>query len=155
MKRGILYLVILAAVILCPEQGTDVGSLLPVEVLRLQKQEGYVVIETDTGSAGFGETLEAAIQNLKHTASGELYLDTAAFLIVSEESENLLEQIRAYVRPSIRICRGEGRIDLEDAAAYLSVHKPSVRLKLWEEGQTLEELHREYGRLKLTESTQK
>ena len=76
MKKIIVYLLLLAAVLLLPVQGTDVGKLLPVEVLQIYKEEDSVVLTTDVGASGVGATVDAAIENLKATAAGIIFLDT-------------------------------------------------------------------------------
>lgn len=149
MKKIILYALVLAAVLVWPEQGTDIGKLLPVEALEIGRQGTGIIIRTDTGNTGSGKTVDEAIEDLKHTASGEIYLDTAAYLLVCEGDEALLEKIRPYVKPSIRLCQSEGLINLREVPGYLAIHEPSVKMKTWETGQKLEKLTQERGRLEL------
>lgn len=46
------------ALLLLPQRGTEVGKLLPVETLLIEKQAGQYRVSADTGSAGRGDSLE-------------------------------------------------------------------------------------------------
>ena len=46
------------ALLLLPQRGTEVGKLLPVETLLIEKQAGQYWVSADTGSAGRGDSLE-------------------------------------------------------------------------------------------------
>ena len=129
MKRYILYIVVLLAMLAVPAQRNDVGRLLPVEVIAVYQDVGGVRIETDTGNVGTGRDLESAYRNLKGTAAGEIFLDTADYLILYGEAKQLSEKLREYLKLGIRVCAGEGEIDLVEASEYLSVHIPNMRLK--------------------------
>ena len=76
MKRWLLYIVLFAAAIIIPVNGTDVGKLHPVQAVSVGYQDGQVVLKTDTGEMGIGETPELALENLKQTAPAIIYLDT-------------------------------------------------------------------------------
>ncbi|MBP3672496.1 MAG: hypothetical protein J6J18_01560 [Oscillospiraceae bacterium] len=129
MKRYILYIVVLLALLAVSAEGNDVGRLLPVEVISVYKEEGTVKIETDTGNMGAGEDFEAAYQNLRSNASAEIFLDTADYLILYGDAQGQIEQLRVYLKPGIKVCTGVGEMDLVSAAEYLSIHTPDKRLK--------------------------
>ena len=90
MKRILLYLGILAAVCWAGKPGTDIGMLIPVETVFIQKLENEIVIETDSGDRGAGATMKQAAEDLKEKADGVIYLDTADYLILNREAEDLL-----------------------------------------------------------------
>lgn len=137
MRKWALYLIILIAVAamdLSVFYGTDVGKLLPVEVVRLSKENGQVVLETDTDNLGVGTDLDAAIENLKATTSGNVFLETADYLIVAPGCTDLLADLKAHLRPSCGICMETGTADLEDAAKFLDAHEPQLTLQDWYSG---------------------
>ena len=59
-----------------PFVGTDIAKLHPAEVLRVQKTGDIIFVELDTGDSGKGKTLETAIQDLKESTPGKVFLET-------------------------------------------------------------------------------
>ena len=146
MKRILLYIIVMAAALVVPEQGTDVGELIPVELVFLYKDEGAIVLETDTGNMGRGETLEAAYADLEDTAPGVIFLDAADYLLVARSVRTLAPQMAEYMTTGSRICQAEKGIDLTLAAQYLNVHPSEVKLKEVEAATELPVLKQEkYG----------
>lgn len=140
MKRIIIYILVTVLALLVPENGTDVGKLQPVELVFLSIEDGQIVLETDTGGWGQSETLNGALENLKETTAGVIFLDTADYLLVTQNAEYLLGEMEGYVKPRIRVCRAEQGIDLVEAARYLGVHPPRMTLNTREVGEKLPEL---------------
>lgn len=127
MKRWIILAAAAAvALMFAPSGTTDVGELLPVELLYIYKEESGIRVETDTENFGVGDNLTAALENLKATASGEIFLDTADYLIITKETVSLLPQLWEILRPATEVCLGVNA-DAQ-AAAFLSAHKPGVTL---------------------------
>lgn len=124
------YLMAFAVAMLAPVKRADVGKLQPVEVIYLYMEEG-VVIETDTGDTGRGETVDEAVANLKQTTPGIVYLDTAEYLLLDQEAENVLQQIKNHLEANIRVCYLQGNPELSDAARFLDVHRPESTLDKW------------------------
>ena len=114
---------------LSPFAGTDIASLSPAEAVWLEESDGYVHIETDSEETGIGKTLLEALENMKQTASGVVFLDTADYVIVKQGSEALLSQAADVLRPSCSVCVADSMPDLAEAAEYLGVHEPAVKLK--------------------------
>lgn len=152
MKRWIGLLAgFAAALLLAPSQDTDIASLQPVELLYVYIEEGWVTVETDTGDLGAGEDLEGAMEDLKATASGEIFLETAQYLLITEPAEGYLPELKQILRPAAQILRAEGEPDLEGAAKYLSVHKSGLALKDWQVGVELPKLTIKEGRYYLVQ----
>lgn len=151
MRRWIVYLLAFAAaLLLMPSGQTDVGKLQPVELLYIYKENGAVSVRTDTGDLGRGSTLGEAMADLKATAPGEVFLETAAYVVVTEQTRDLLPQLAAYVRPAAKLLLAKGDIDVENAAVYLAVHDPAVTLKDYRAGERrLPELTMTEGRFDL------
>ncbi len=120
--------------------GTDVAELQPVEVIRVGVCEETITVETDTGESGSGATLEEAFENLKEHAMGEIFLETADYLIITPESEVLIEELTDFLRPTCYVCMEAGQTDMKKAAQFLNAHKP---------GKTLLECHRRKGDIPL------
>lgn len=150
MKRWIFFAAALAAVVLMPARTKDVGELLPLELLSIYKDNNQIHVETDTGEAGVGDTLTQALEDLKATAPGEVFLETADYLIVTKDTVDLLPQLTEVLRPATEVCLG---INADtQAAAFLSAHKPGVTLKdCRSSGQALPRLIKTEERYRLVE----
>ena len=131
MRRILLYIALLAAALVIPVERTDLGKLKPVETVYLYTDEGILTLLTDTGDKGTGKTVGQALENLKQTTAGTVYLDTAEYLLITEESKFEAQELKKLLKGSVRICEAEGEIPLEEVGAYLSVHLPEMRLSHW------------------------
>lgn len=157
MKHGVIYMVLTAAVILTgslPFSNHDVGKLQPVETLAVAVEKGTVVLETDAGDRGAGSTWEAAMENLKATAPGSVFLGTVSFLLLDDSALELLPVIltRQEINPACSLCLGRRGMDLEAAGAYLRAHEPEKNLRLMRaEGGALPRLLEEDGRYLLVQ----
>ena len=128
MKRILLYIAALALALL-GGRGTDIGSLRPVELVRLTEQGGILVLDTDTGDRGWGLSIDQVVEKLKETTSGEIYLDTADFLLLEEGTEVYLSDLRHYLKEKTAVAYAAGGIDLKEAVSYLRIHEPSGSMK--------------------------
>ena len=54
MKRIIIYIVILAAVIAAPVKQQNIGSMKPVRGVSVYKEDDWAIVETDTEDRGIG-----------------------------------------------------------------------------------------------------
>lgn len=131
MKRIVIYGLVLLLLYFAPVKGTDIGKMHPVEVLFLYHEEQSIVIETDTGDIGKGLTVHNALQDLKNTTSGIIYLNTAQYLLITETTKDAVEQLRPMLNKSLRICFAESGVDLKEAARYLPVHRDLPKLSDW------------------------
>ena len=86
-------------------------------------------MKTDTGDAGWGLSVDQAVRKLKETTPGEIYLDTADYLLLEEGTEEYLLVLKAYLKGGTRVAYAMEDVDLGEAAAYLRIHRPSERLK--------------------------
>lgn len=130
MKRWPGYIAALILLAAFPLQGIDVGKLAPVEVVWLAQQNGQIYLQTDTGDVGRGEDVRSALQNMKATAYGTIFLDTADYLIVKHGQEELLQQVYDVLRPSCMVCSAAKMPDMESVASFLTAHEPPVTLRL-------------------------
>ncbi len=119
---------------LLPFQGTDVGKLHPVEVLTVSVDGNGITVETDTGLNGTGETVDKAIKNLKQTSAGEIFLETANYVLVSEESRHLLNALYDFLRPACQVYVFTGDGQWDNVAKYLESHPSGVSLLGYRQG---------------------
>lgn len=157
MKHGVIYMVLAAVVIFTgslPFSNHDVGKLQPVETMAVWMEADAVVLETDAGIRGEGQTWEAAMENMKATAPGSVFLGTVSFLLLDSSALELLPVIltRQEINPACSLCLGEKGMDLEAAGTYLRAHEPEKNLRLMRaEGGTLPRLLEENGRYLLVQ----
>ena len=125
----LLYIGLLLLVCFLPVDGTDVGKLIPVEVIAISESDGMVTVRTDTGDHGSGEDLSAAFADLKDSASGVIYLDTAEYVLLEPGTESFVDIAESYLKGDTEVYVAQEGIPLDAIANYLSVHHPGIRLK--------------------------
>lgn len=129
MKRSYLIgAAILLAILLPKGRGTDLSELIPVEILYIDREEEGIRVSTDLGATGMGASVEDALADMKETAPGILFLDTAEYLLVTERSLPELEALMNTMRPSVRLLLVTQEPHWDDLAAYLRGRKPEVTL---------------------------
>lgn len=144
MKRILLYTALLAATLLVPVERSDVGKLRPIETVSVYKENDWVVLRTDTDDVGIGATAAQALQNMKDSASGIIYLDTAAYLLVDKNAQDTAEELRDALKDKVQLCLATKEIEPADATKYLSAHGGLPRMEGWKMGQELPALM-QYG----------
>lgn len=149
MRKGLIYGALLAAALAVPTDAVELGKIKPVETVSIRMLEGNVIVETDTEDSGIGATIEDALQDLRETTAGAIYLDTAEYLIVDQECLDQLPALSRVVKPNVRICERRGDVDVKEAGVFLREHSPKMRLKNWKQGEKLQVLEGENGRMKL------
>lgn len=133
-----------------PFRGTDIAKLQPVELIRVQHMPDGFLIVTDTGNVGRGTDLESAFRDLKETASGEVFLETAEYLLIGHQETIYLRQLAKWLRPACKVCCTEDAVDLKQAISYLRIHDPQRTLQQWRAGVPgIPELIMKEGRLYL------
>ncbi len=152
MKRIIIYIAALALLTFAPVKGAELGKMHPVEVVLVSRQGNSLVLSTDTGDAGQGIDVLSALENLKATTSGIIYLDTTEYLLLTEGAEDAAQQLKSYLKKSVRVCMADSAVDLKEAAKFLPVHGDLPKLKEWKTEDKLPYLRTEGKRLLLTEN---
>ena len=147
-----LYILLLSALFLYPVQGEDVGKLIPVELVHLSRDGDQIIIATDTEAAGSGQTVDAALENLKATAAGIVFLDTADYLLIDESAASEVVALKKHLKASVRVCELAGDLELKEAAVYLAVHGPETKLREYREDADIEKLTVVNGRILLKEN---
>lgn len=132
MKRELIYGAVLAAVVLLLNSegaaGVDIGKLEPASVLMVEERVGIVKISTDLGHEGCGGDLAGAMVDMKRGAVGEVFLETAEYLLLTPSSMEWLDELFEVLRNSCQVCVTRGVEDLAAAGEYLAVHEPGVTL---------------------------
>ena len=137
MKRRLLYGVLLVALLFAPVETVNISHLHPVQAVSVSHQWGQVVIETDTEDKGIGATTELALQNLKDTTGGILYLDTAEYLLFTEDAQDVVQALREVLKDNVRLCKIVSPVNPKMAVDYLRTSKDLPRLSKWEMGDQL------------------
>ena len=81
-----------------------------------------------------GGTVLQALQNLKDTTAGILYLDTAEYLLLTKEATEAAGELEKELKPAVQLCVVTEDVEISEAAAYLDAHGKLPRLKHWENG---------------------
>ena len=155
MKRLLLYALILAVMLMIPVEYADIAQLRPIEVIAIYKKGSAVVLQTDTEDIGQGNSVEAALANMRSSTPAIIYLDTAEFLLIGESAEEEVEALRGELKASVKLCGVDESVDLKNAAQYLSVHGMLPKLRDWHIGNELPVLHSDNDRLKISEYSKK
>lgn len=155
MKRWMLYIIVYALAAFLGGNlfhGTDVAKLSPVEAVWISAKGGTVRMETDMGDVGLGSNAAQALEDMKATAQGQVFLETADYLIVERGNESLVSQLQEILRPNCCVCVAAEKPDLKQAAQFLNTHEPDINmrdLRIREESLPL--LQNRGGRLELVE----
>lgn len=129
--KWLIYAAVIGAALLVPMQRTDVGKLQPIEVVSIQAKDEQIILRTELGDLGEGKTVAEALDNMKQTAAGIIYLDTAEYLLIGRNAESDARELAEYLRGDVRICEAEADIPLEESAPYLDSHRPKLCLDEW------------------------
>lgn len=132
MKKWKGYAIVVAVLLFLAKgkmPGTDIGKLEPVEAVQIYSEKGQTVVCTDTGQWGKGKNLEEAYRQMKETASREVYLETAVWLLTDTGSLAQLPEMESLFRPNCRVCLYEGKEELKELTAYLDHQKPDFLLR--------------------------
>lgn len=130
--RTVLYIMVLVLLLFAPVKRLDVARLEPVQTVAIYTEPGAVVLETDTGNRGRGESVNAALENLEQTTPGVIYLDTAEYLLVSKDALSYVEDLRQYLNPRVKVSLWDGDGSVTDAAKYLAIRSDLRELGNWD-----------------------
>lgn len=137
MKRWACIGGVLLAVVLLGNQsspGMDVGMLKPVQIVVVKKAGTNILVQTDTEDQGIGKDLSGAVENMKASASAEIFLETADHLLVEPECVVVLDDAMRLLRPACTLCLLEGEPNMETLGDFLKLHAPQVTLMEYRAG---------------------
>lgn len=130
MKKWLFLAAVLTAVAVLsrrPHPARDVAKLEPVQVVYIRIDGAEFSVETDTGAKGTGANLTEAAADMKANATGEIFLDTAEFLLL-HPAVPITEEFHTLLRPTCKVTFTTAAPDLQAASAYLTIHSPPVTL---------------------------
>ena len=130
--RKVLYALLLIPLLFVPLQRVNIADLLPVEGVAVYIDEDKVVLETDTEHMGKGDTVQQALDSLKENTSAVVYLDTAKYLLVSENAVSQIDSLRQYLKPTTQVCVCDAKGRVKDIISYLEIHQKLPKLKDWD-----------------------
>lgn len=128
MKKWLFMAALLLTCSALPSPGTELGELHPVSVLLVDNSGRQVVAQTDTGQLGAGETLPAALLDLKETTPGHIFLDTVEYLVLQGNAQRLLPDLQQQLRPGVRVCTADEGAEAESLTEFLKSHPPKAKL---------------------------
>ena len=131
MRKMVWYLILIIGALMIPSEKTDIGDMKPVELVQLERNSDRVVIRTDMKDEGEGQDTAEALENLKRTSDGIIYLDTADYLLVDMDAAADAVELAGVLKASSRVCWAEKKIDPEKATAFLRIHQPQTQFKDW------------------------
>ena len=160
MKQIVWFLLLAVALSmtgLLPFESNDVASLVPVQTLTVDIKEEQVILQGNE-CQGRGENWAKALEDLRNSANGTVFLGTAEQVVLSKRAVSLLPDVirSKELRPAavICVCPGEPP-EPEEAASYLSAHDGGMTIQkvqailLREEGVALPMLVKTEGGLRL------
>lgn len=130
MKWSIFLAVVLCFVFGLPFQDLDTQKLLPVQTIQILRSEKGIRIISDAGE-GEGASWEEAVEDLKNSAPGHVFFDTAEQVIFCDFglSEEVLKG--GQLRPAARVWFGRTPVEaekMEQLSQWLSAHPSDLTL---------------------------
>lgn len=130
MKWSIFLAVVLCFVFGLPFQDLDTQTLLPVQTVQILRTEKGIGIISDVGE-GEGASWEEAVEDLKKSAPGHVFFDTAEQVIFCDYglSDEVLKG--GQLRPAARVWFGRTAVEaeeLEQLGQWLSAHPSDLTL---------------------------
>ncbi len=129
--RIILYTIIIILLFFAPVERLDVADLEPVQTVAVSVENEKLKLRTDTGAVGIGTSADTALQKLEESTPGVIYLDTAEYLLLTEEALGYVDGLRQYLNDSVKVSLWDGEGSIEDAAGFLRVRKDLPKLQSW------------------------
>lgn len=132
MKK--LWLLLAVAVLLrvfglSPFQTTNLARLCPVQTMVISESDGRIRVDCGEKLLGSGETLNAALEDLKARAEGEVFLGTVQQILLCRAAQvwGQLTEV-SELRPAAELYQADMVIAAVDVTAFLQQHKSGVTL---------------------------
>ena len=123
-----IYLIAAAVLTLVfglPFHEYDTARLLPLLTVQAARTDSGVTIVSETGK-GEGATWEAAVEDLRKNASGEVFFDTAEQVIFCDRTL-IPDALKSNVlRPAAQVYFADALQDPEGLHEYLSAHESQI-----------------------------
>lgn len=130
-----------------PAASTDLGKLLPVEMLWVSAEGGKIAVEGE-GVRGVGDGWEAALADLRESAGGTVFLETVERVVVALPALRCLPDLCSdgRLRPAVRLYLLAGGAG-EELAAFTEAHESPATIENGERPPLI--LEEEEGRYRL------
>ena len=149
MSKILLCCILLLAVLLPPAERLDIATLRPVQTVAVARITEGVCIMTDTQDVGVGKDIRGALENLKQTTPGVIYLDTADYLLIEDGAQEEALGLKGMMADTVLVYRLLGSPDLLQVSEYLQIHEGGLPIDSWEKDSKLPILDGRSDRLKL------
>lgn len=121
-----IYIVLIGLTFFAPVDRLDVAKLEPIEAVAVEVSGDDIILKTDSGRQGRGATVAGALEDLKENTPAVVYLDTARYLLISEQARFLEDEITEFLKPNIEVARYYGG-DVKEELQYLQAHMDSAK----------------------------
>lgn len=128
MKKIIFYVLILLIALWIPVRKMDISNLEPIQAVGINKTGEQYVITTDTEAMGVGKTIKQAVESMKRECEKIVYLDTAKYLLVSEECTAAVSELSESLKNNVKVAIWDGLEELKKAAQYMQSHRIGVKI---------------------------
>lgn len=120
--------VLLSVAGLLPFESHDAAELQPVRALVAEFTDEGVRLSGDGGQSGSGKTWEEAVSDLKNSASGVAFLQTAEKIILTGNVTQALQTVAEsdVLRPAAELFTANTPGDAEQLYAYLKTRSSQV-----------------------------
>lgn len=135
MRKRVLIFLIALLLLGMPFKKYDAEALLPIICIQARRINGQVYILSEAGN-GRGSTWEAAVEDLRVNALGEVLFDTAEQAVFSDMDLAREAANSGLLRPGAEVFFAEGFRDPEELHAYLKQHGKGQKVaELQKEGE--------------------
>lgn len=128
MKKIIFYVLILLIALWIPVRKMDISNLEPIQAVGIKKTGEQYVITTDTQAMGVGKTIKQAVESMKRECEKIVYLDTAKYLLVSDECTAAVSELSESLKNNVKVAIWDGLEELKKAAQYMQSHRIGVKI---------------------------
>lgn len=133
--KQIIWVALLAAAVsltgLFPFESNDVADLVPVEALLVDVQADRVILKGND-CQGSGTDWPSALEDLRQSGEGTVFLGTAEQVVLSRSATALLPDVirSTDLRPAAVLCICDGELPEPDKAAeYLSARNAGTTIQ--------------------------
>ena len=121
MRKILFYICGALLLLAMPFRSYDTPRLLPVICVQAQRIDGKVYLLTEAGK-GVGNSWMEAVEDLRSTATGEVFFDTAEQAVFSHADLAREAADSGILRPGAEAYLARGFRDPEELSAYLRQH---------------------------------
>ena len=110
-----------------PFREYETESMLPMRTLQAVRTPEGIRIVSEVGE-GIGETWLEAVENLRRSAPGEVFFDTAEQILFSDRSLARQAAQSGLLRPAAQVYFIDSTRDPEGLNAYLHAHPSNLKI---------------------------